>query len=674
MPPQRDASAFVSVLPLALPEGDWKRVGLTEVCRGFASFLESRLRLLPGTQAFVQHLIYTPKNETERKGFVMRRAMWSLDEALGLPRPEGVETTHVVQGRLAWTESIDLTLEVIDARAAYMCFQRRIECRPEALMDELPEVLADLARSLAPDAPPESIAAAARRPTDSIHAFRFWLRGLASIAGCQLEVPPYDALATFDLLLEAIRHDEDFIEPCLALDGLARLQLRSRHEVPQSVVAALEVASRRRPDFHGFLATLGHAHAESGNHRAAREALEKHAALTVRLREPQVAEALALLAGLRQAQGDNEGAYQLLKEAAARFPRDTRLLEALGLLHLRNGHFGPAERCWRKVLEFEPRRSASLSHLAALLAKRGDRARARILFERSIDDDATPAAPQWRAAIDHFLEEADEIAADAAATRWAETDPDNWRAWLSAGRMRSRLGQRPAAEHCLGRAEALVGGAEETGEIQRTRFAIRHPAAHATFERAMGRDLSPPSAESGEEEARRADVLREATISALRRLADSHPGESFLWEGLAEKLIQCGRHELAAGAQAQVVALRPASAPAHNAYGFLMARIGRRHEAASAFERAVELDGAATAYRTNLAAARIELGDFDQARVHLHKALDSDPRDGAAAALLQELNRREDELADARAAASWTNRLLAGLRSAAAFLLPRRGR
>ena len=659
----RHDPVHLAILPFALPGGERRRRGTGEVCRGFASFLQSRLRQLPETSVFVQHLIYSPRNKSERKGFVLRRSMWSLDEVLDLPRPEGAETTHLLQGRLEWGPAVDLTIEVVDLRAAYTAFQRRIECPPEQLLAELSVALGDIARCIQPTAPAAVFEQVSRRPTESVEAFRFWLRGLASLAGCQLEVPPYDAQATFEFLLEALRLDESFTEPCLAIDALAQLQLRTRHDLPSAVVAALEAASRRRPDFPGFHATLGQAHMDSGNLRAARRHLERFAASTVQSTDPPVASALVRLAAVRHALGEPDGAYSLLKEAATRFPSDTAVLESLGVCHLDHGHLAAAERCWRKVLEHDPRRPVALSNLAQLHARRGDRDRARILFERSIEDHDAPSVA-WARAVEFLLDADDLDAADDAATRWVEHDADNWRAWLQAGRIRRLRNQPAAAEHCLRRAEALVGETDDAGEVERARFAIRHPQDHAAFERALAADLSaPPHGELDDEEARlRRQVVQDSVIGALRRLVDSHPDLGFLWGALAEKLLQSGNPELAASAQARLVELRPASATAHNTLGFLMTRLGKRREAIQCFDRAVALDGAAVTFRTNLAAAFLELGDLDQARVHLHRAMEADPRDNAAAALLAELNRREDELADARPRQGWLARLLGLLR------------
>jgi Tfp pilus assembly protein PilF len=67
-------------------------------------------------------------------------------------------------------------------------------------------------------------------------------------------------------------------------------------------------------------------------------------------------------------------------------------------------------------------------------------------------------------------------------------------------------------------------------------------------------------------------------------------------------------------------------APAHEAVGRTLIRLGRSDEAFASFERATELDPESAFAETGLGQIELERGAFEEARVHLEEALERDPK------------------------------------------------
>lgn len=67
-------------------------------------------------------------------------------------------------------------------------------------------------------------------------------------------------------------------------------------------------------------------------------------------------------------------------------------------------------------------------------------------------------------------------------------------------------------------------------------------------------------------------------------------------------------------------------APAHEAVGRTLIRLGRPDEAYASFERATELDAKSAFAETGLGQIELERGAFEEARLHLEEALKRDPK------------------------------------------------
>jgi len=67
-------------------------------------------------------------------------------------------------------------------------------------------------------------------------------------------------------------------------------------------------------------------------------------------------------------------------------------------------------------------------------------------------------------------------------------------------------------------------------------------------------------------------------------------------------------------------------APAHEALGRTLIRLGRSEEAYASFARATELDPESAFAETGLGQIELERGEFEKARIHLEQAIERDPR------------------------------------------------
>jgi tetratricopeptide (TPR) repeat protein len=165
----------------------------------------------------------------------------------------------------------------------------------------------------------------------------------------------------------------------------------------------------------------------------------------------------ALRRGAREAAqaGDVQGARALLERALALEPGSPDAHSDLGNVHALLGEDAQAERCYAAALERAPDHGAALVNLAALRARRGDRAGALEGYRRALGAD-----PWSERALDGLVGWLPDDAvphADIALVRAiAERHPDHAAAHAALGRLhlRGSFDCAPALEH-LERALAL---------------------------------------------------------------------------------------------------------------------------------------------------------------------------------------------------------------------------
>lgn len=575
------------------------------MARGLAAVVESRLRMIRDARIFVQHLIFAPESDPSKKGFLIRDAMWSVDEALDIPRPDGMEPTHLLHGSLVWENEIRLTVELIDARAAFACWREEIAAAPESFVGALHELLGRIAEAAGAPMTPQLRQAIERKPTPSFDAFLHYMSGVSATISMQLPVVEKPGRRSpFHHFLQAMRTDPLFSEPLIALNLLSRGWLQDPSRDAAIAVWALREACNLAPGFAALRGTLGRRLFLDGQHDEARALLEEYVRIHPET-EDDTASAVVCLAAIYRTQNGPEPSLVFLRGAARRFPANPDILEALGAALLEAGKPGEAEGCWRRVLEDHPRRPIALVSLGSLLLARGDRPRARILMERAVElPDASEQA--WLRLIDFLVDDGDIEAADQHATQWAECRPDEWRAWLRLASVRHLRGEVAAAAYALDKCDSLKARRDIEGETDQLRLQVRHPedwkqyvaSISASGAAAPGSGYPPH-------------------LMALAGLVQRHREFAFLWSALAEKHAQARQIDQAIGAQQQACRLLPLSAAAHNTLGCLLVDAGRRGDALLRFREAVRLAPGNRDYRGNLASALVEEDRLVEAERHI---------------------------------------------------------
>ncbi|MBI5154625.1 tetratricopeptide repeat protein, partial [Candidatus Poribacteria bacterium] len=379
-----DPKPCIAVMPFALAEDD-PRPLVADLCRGFACLIDGRLRMIPGTQVFVQHLLYTPKSRPDKRGFLVRRSLWPLEEVLNLPRPDGMEPTHVVQGTLKLRDRIEVVLEVIDVRAAYVCCHHRIEAGPNDFLDQFFPILGVVARAIGVELDKPTLETITRRSTSSFRALLAYLQGLAYLTAHQLPVATHHPERSFQPFLDALEADAGFMESCLAIDLMAQEYFRDNSKPREPALAALREACDRAPNYTPLRGTLGQYLFEAGRYDEARTCLEDYIRHGTLADPAQLPSALVRLAAIYHTDGDLGRALNLLQDAVERFPGNPDILESMGVCHADAGQNREAERCWRRVLEDHPSRSTSLTNLGLVLWQRGELSKAEVLLTRAVE-------------------------------------------------------------------------------------------------------------------------------------------------------------------------------------------------------------------------------------------------------------------------------------------------
>ncbi|MDK2972471.1 MAG: hypothetical protein PWP23_2226 [Candidatus Sumerlaeota bacterium] len=649
----------ITILPFAFANWQEEKRGV-DFCRGLTSLIEGRLRLIPECELHVQHLVARPAAEGEPHQYVLRTQMWPIDEALDLPAPAGTDPTHLVQGELEYGPTMGLILEVIDRRAGFCSFRERIMCPREEFLARLFPALGRLADVIDDTLPAERRVLLVRQPTRSYEAFESYLTGLSQRvevhAGSRAPGVSAASFLPFETALEA---DPQFLEPCIAIDLLAQECFRAGHA--ESIAwKALQRASDIAPHFAGFSRTMGIYCFETGRIDDARHLLEDFLERTS-AKDPTAPPAYVRLARIYHEEQGVEKAIALLTKAAGLFPGEPELLESLGVCLADAGRTEEAEKVWRRILDRQPGRAATLANLAFVKWKEKDYERARILFERAIESpDATETA--FARYVDFLIERGPMERADDVATEWVERYSDSWRNWLQLAKIRRRLGQTTAAEHCLDRAEELAGSEDLEGEILMVRFAVRFPADFTVFQQALRASVraARERGNTGKSEDA-AKALAEAVV-VFRHLTARHPGLPFLWRALAQNFVHTEQYEAAVDAQRRLVELTPRSAGARNALGILLLRCGQRREALATLREAVEMAPRTASYRANLIAALLESGNTAGAREVLAELADRAPNEPMVAEIRRRIEAMEAREDESKPAQGLMRRLLGWLR------------
>lgn len=370
-------------------------------------------------------------------------------------------------------------------------------------------------------------------------------------------------------------------------------------------------------------------------------------------------------------------------------PRSVDGLLVLGDVHQQFGGAETAAALWNHCLEIDPSFALPVCRLAAAAATRGDdaeaidRYRAALALDRGVPDAQLPLAAA-------LLRTADAAAAAEIVERVVAAQPDLTAGWCLLGKARLQLGDPRAAADAFRKAveldtasrEALQGLGTSLQRLGETDEARVHLEAVARLQEgrerrydraaaAAGDDLAPRertaairatvarilatrgAAEAAEDGWRRAVELDPSDAESREALATSlanrgQPGQALAvrlawceaeqtnpaaWFGYAQLALRLGEMKKAEAALRAVIALAP-NRPEGYALMAQLKKDSDLDEAITLAERLVDLSPSPP-HLVFLAELRSRAGDREGARSAARRALDLDPGDRAAAAVLR---------------------------------------
>ncbi|WKB55835.1 tetratricopeptide repeat protein [Eleftheria terrae] len=161
-------------------------------------------------------------------------------------------------------------------------------------------------------------------------------------------------------------------------------------------------------------------------------------------------------------QGRTDEAYWWAREAVVQDPGFTGAYNTLGVVYLRRGLAGPAERAWREVLRRDANNTRALANLAQLLAQQGRPAEALPLQRRLSTLEAAPPYRYFELGM-AALRTGDAEAARAWFEKEVARDPyqAEFHFWLGVAQL--RLGRAEVARRQLELALESSTTADERG-------------------------------------------------------------------------------------------------------------------------------------------------------------------------------------------------------------------
>ena len=300
--------------------------------------------------------------------------------------------------------------------------------------------------------------------------------------------------------------------------------------------------------------------------------------------------------------------------------------------HFQKGRFTDAESFLRQAIELEPERGAWRMNLGVTLQALGRTDEALHCFESASDRSPDHAEPRVAAAV-----------AAAALDRWqlslkwaeeaTNCKPDLDAAWALRIESLRRLGRLDDASLAFYLAQQHVEAAPASlqamaavllaeGKRDRAAWSLREALR---LEPALARvrvQLAQIAADSGQPH-RAIELLAEETRH--------HPGDVHAWLAFGDVLVRMSRVPEAAEKFRRAVELDPESAEARWRVGSLALGARRLDEACIELEHALRLDSENPSLRIELAHAKLERGEFNEAarllEIHAERVPpESDPR------------------------------------------------
>jgi len=364
------------------PKDAWQGV----VSRMVALTIAEKFELCPGLAARFFPLV------TERQGkrvWAIPQRPWTEREVVRF-RADDYEPDIVVFGVFSAAQSYRLTVEAFDVRGRFFRFRKTISGVVDVFLNDFEQLLLDMFDALGETPADVNLRRRIGRfGTRDWLAWRCFLAGKSGAMGYALGLDTGDSRRPYEPFVEAFTRDATFQE---AAEHLALLSLEivlNGAGDAGPAVKALRKAVHTFPDHFKLYGALGFCYRKMGYRQDAQLAWERCIALDEG--HQSTAETLFQLGCLFEENGEFDAA-RLRYEAALCEKNDhcdahDRLAFALANL----GDLDGAIRHWQRVVELDPRRSATFGHLGWAYQEKGWSNEARQTYEKGIKN----GEPAW---------------------------------------------------------------------------------------------------------------------------------------------------------------------------------------------------------------------------------------------------------------------------------------
>lgn len=450
---------------------------------------------------------------------------------------------------------------------------------------------------------------------------------------CALHDPlrggPHDRLAAMAHLGRAIFDAPDARFPAsrlaaLALDTAFCAPLDGK--LADAALRALVRATEDAPKNAELLEAVAAFHMRAGNGAEAEKCA--HEALLLTPGRPRL---YALVSEARRARGDLPGALSAIEDGLLHGATDPLLNTERGIVLAERGNLDEAESAWRMVLDICPMYAPAFTNLASLSMERKDTAAAAGLVDMVlVACSRGGASPEMlRRSIQLLLAAEPEGIARAArvnklACALVETTPNDPWVHLVLARAASKMGNRMGAIRRLALVEKLAPSSVSASEAQRGKFALEQPQASLEIDAVLRAAYGATAADL------------DAVAARARSLAIAYPvWHAFFAAGIAERRRERWRD--ARDAFTSAIRLSAGATPAHMEIVAAHIALGDPASALAHARRACELGGETARSLAVLATALLAVGDHEEARQAIDRALDLDTTNEANRALAERI-------------------------------------
>lgn len=451
---------------------------------------------------------------------------------------------------------------------------------------------------------------------------------------CALHDPlrggPHDRLAAMVHLGRAIGDAPEGRFPATRLAALALDVAVGGEADPKLAEAALRALVRatedapRNPDLIEALAALS---LRLGNGDAA----EAHARAALAI-EPARPRIYALLSEARRSRGDLPGALQAIEDGLLHGADDPLLNTERGIVLAERGNLEQAEQAWRMVLELRPLYPPAFTNLASVVMDRKDATAAAQLVDDALRHGGTPSSAHpdvLRRAIQLSLSTEPEGIARASrvatlARALVDRVPNDAWARLVLARALALTGERSEAVRRLTEVERLAEQTSFAAEAQRGRLALEDPQVSLEIDSVL-RAAYQAAAEDLETIAARARSLATA----------QQAWHAWFALGIAERRRE--RWRAARDAFSTAISVAPGCTAAHMEIVAAHVALGDPEPALHHAKKACELEGESARTLAVLATALLAAGKREEATTAIDRALELDATDEANRALAERI-------------------------------------